>query len=65
MITEITDRKREEQALQESEKKFRELGIIDNLTWLFNSRHFFNQPKSEIDRIHRHPEPLAPGLCHN
>jgi len=59
MITEITDRKQAEKALQESEKKFRKLSIIDNLTQLYNSRHFFNQLKTEIDRIHRYPEPLA------
>jgi hypothetical protein len=29
-------------ALRESEKKFRELSITDDLTGLYNSRHFFS-----------------------
>lgn len=56
---EILAHKKMEEALQENEKKFRELSIIDNLTRLYNSRHFYNQLKSEIDRVNRYNEPIT------
>ncbi len=59
LVTNITDRKRMEEALIESERKFRELSIIDDLTQLYNSRHFHNQLKMEIDRADRYGQPLA------
>jgi diguanylate cyclase (GGDEF)-like protein/PAS domain S-box-containing protein len=55
----ITDRKRAEQALKESEKKYRDLSIIDDLTQLYNSRHFYHQLKMEIDRAERYGQPLT------
>ncbi len=45
--------------LRESEKKYRELSIIDNLTQLYNSRYLFHQLKVEIDRANRYDQPLA------
>jgi len=51
-----TDRKRVEEALQESEKRYRELSIIDGLTQLYNSRYFYHQLKLEIDRVRRYEE---------
>jgi len=39
-LRESTYRKRAEEALRESEKRFRELSIVDELTQLYNSRHF-------------------------
>jgi len=55
----ITDRKRMEEALRDSEKKYRELSIIDGLTQLYNSRHFYFQLKIELDRSNRYEQPLT------
>ena len=55
----ITERKRAEAALRESEKKYRELSIIDDLTQLYNSRYFYHQLKMEIDRAERYGQPLT------
>jgi diguanylate cyclase (GGDEF)-like protein/PAS domain S-box-containing protein len=55
----ITERKRLEKELKESEERYRELSIIDDLTQLYNSRHFYNQLKMEIDRLERHEYPLT------
>jgi diguanylate cyclase (GGDEF)-like protein len=46
-------------ALRESEKKFRELSITDDLTGLYNSRHLFRQLKAEIERSNRYKHPLS------
>jgi diguanylate cyclase (GGDEF)-like protein/PAS domain S-box-containing protein len=55
----ITERKRIEEALQDSENRYRELSIIDALTQLYNSRHFYFQLKVEIDRANRYGQPLT------
>ncbi len=55
----ITDRRRLEKELKESEEKYRELSIVDDLTHLYNSRYFYDQLKMEIDRIERHEYPLT------
>jgi diguanylate cyclase (GGDEF)-like protein/PAS domain S-box-containing protein len=55
----ITDRKLMEEALRESEKKYRELSIIDDLTQLYNSRYFHQQLRMEIDRVNRYGQPLT------
>ena len=55
----ITDRKRAEEALTVSEKKFRELSIIDELTSLYNSRHFYSQIKIELERSNRYEQHLT------
>jgi len=57
-IEDITDRKCMEEALRESENRYRELSIIDALTQLYNSRHFYKQLKMEIDRVDRYKQPL-------
>ena len=59
LISNITERKRAEEALGESEKKYRELSITDNLTNLYNSRYFYNQLKMEIDRVNRYGQSLT------
>lgn len=56
---EIKERKRAEEALQESESRYRELSIIDDLTRLYNSRHFYVQLKIELDRANRYEQPLT------
>ena len=55
----ITERKQMEEALRDSEKRFRELSIVDELTQLFNSRHFYFQLKIELDRSNRYEQPLT------
>lgn len=55
----ITERKRLENDLKDSEEKYRELSIVDDLTQLYNSRYFYQQLKMEIDRLDRHEYPLA------
>jgi diguanylate cyclase (GGDEF)-like protein/PAS domain S-box-containing protein len=55
----ITERKRVEDMLKESEKKYRELSIIDDLTQLYNSRHFYAQLEIEIKRYKRYGQPFT------
>jgi len=47
------------EALQKSEQRYQELSIIDELTQLYNSRHFYDQLKKEIDRSNRYEHPLS------
>lgn len=55
----IAERNRMEDALRESERRYQELSITDNLTKLFNSRHFYSQLTTEIDRSRRYNHPLS------
>ena len=55
----ITDRKRVEEALRESEHIYQELSIVDDLTQLYNSRHFHAQLEREIERSNRYGQPLT------
>jgi diguanylate cyclase (GGDEF)-like protein/PAS domain S-box-containing protein len=59
IIYNITDRKLAEEALRKSEQKYLELSTIDGLTQLYNSRHFYDQLKKEIDRSNRYGQPLT------
>ena len=56
---EIEERKQAEAALMESEKRFRELSIVDELTSLYNSRHFYFQLKNELERSNRYKQHLT------
>ncbi len=58
-VRDITDRKRAEEALRESERKYQELSIIDDLTQLYNSRHFYTQLEREMERSNRYEQPLT------
>jgi diguanylate cyclase (GGDEF)-like protein/PAS domain S-box-containing protein len=55
----ISERKQVGEALQDSEKRYRELSIVDDLTQLYNSRHFYFQLKIEVDRSNRYEQPLT------
>jgi two-component system cell cycle response regulator len=55
----ITEFKRAEEFLRESEKRYRELSITDDLTKLYNSRHFYDQLRTEIERANRYNRPLS------
>lgn len=55
----ITERKQAEEALRRSEQKYRELSIVDDLTQLYNSRHFHAQLKIEIERSSRYDQNLT------
>jgi len=55
----ITERKKAEDELRESEHRYHELSIIDDLTQLYNSRHFYAQLEREMERSNRYDQPLA------
>jgi len=55
----ITERKRLEKDLKESEERYRQLSIMDDLTQLYNARHFHSQIKMEINRLERYDYPLT------
>lgn len=58
-LQDFTARRRAEIILKESEAHYRQLSITDNLTGLFNSRHFYEQLKTEIGRAIRYGHPLS------
>ncbi len=58
-ISDISENKRMQGALQEREQRFRELSMTDDLTHLFNQRYFYQQLKQEIERTNRYQRQLA------
>jgi diguanylate cyclase (GGDEF)-like protein/PAS domain S-box-containing protein len=58
-LQDVTERKQAEEALKESQRRYYELSITDNLTGLFNSRHFFSQLQLERERANRYSRPLS------
>ena len=59
VMSDISDSKRMQEALRESEQRFRELSMTDDLTQLFNQRHFYQQLQQEIERTNRYKRQLA------
>lgn len=55
----ISDRKQTEQELIESQKKYRLLSTVDDLTQLYNSRHFQTQIKHEVGLCNRYQQQLS------
>lgn len=55
----ITERKLAEEALQRSEQRYLELSILDDLTQVFNSRHFHAELEKEMERSARYGHPLS------
>ena len=45
------------EALKDSENRYRELSIIDDLSQLYNSRHFYDQLTIELERSNRGKNP--------
>ena len=58
-ISDISENKRIQEALQEREQRFRELSMTDDLTRLFNQRYFYQQLQQEIERTNRYKRQLA------
>lgn len=48
-----------EEALRESEEKYKLLSVTDSLTGLFNARHFYEQLSKEVLRANRYSHPLT------
>ena len=59
IVRDISKRKRAEKQLRESERRYKELSITDDLTKLFNSRHFYNRLHLEVERTNRYHHPLS------
>ncbi|MFH7320490.1 diguanylate cyclase [Desulfurivibrio sp. D14AmB] len=58
-ITDVTSRVLAEKALQESEQRYKELSIVDELTGLFNKRYFNQHLGLEVERARRYGQSLA------
>jgi len=56
---EIGRRKEVEQALLESEDRYRHQSITDDLTQLYNARHFYVEMDREIERTNRYSSKLS------
>ena len=59
MEDEITERKRVEEALRESESRYKELAITDALTGVFNRRGLFQLGEREVERALRFQRPFS------
>ncbi|ADH86648.1 GGDEF domain-containing response regulator [Desulfurivibrio alkaliphilus] len=58
-ISDVTSRVRAEKALQESEQRYKELSIIDELTGLYNKRYFNKNLIPEVERARRYGNVLS------
>ena len=58
-LQDVTARHLAEEALRESEERYRQLSLTDSLTGLFNSRHLHERLPGELDRANRYQRPLS------
>jgi len=57
--SEIAKRHEAENELRQSQKRYKELSITDDLTQLYNSRYFYTKLQEEISRSVRYKHPLS------
>ena len=55
----ISEQKHTEKRLIDSQQKYRELSTLDDLTQLYNARHFFSEFESEVNRCDRYTQALS------
>ncbi|MEY4592265.1 MAG: hypothetical protein RIR18_1160 [Pseudomonadota bacterium] len=58
-LQDVTKRRLAETALKKSEERYRLLSQTDDLTQLYNSRHFYERLDKEIERSARYHRPLS------
>ncbi|MBK8400314.1 MAG: diguanylate cyclase [Propionivibrio sp.] len=58
-MQDVTERRLAEESLRQSEERYRELSITDELSKLYNTRHFSVMVGKEIDRAERYRRPLT------